>query len=440
MEEASARNEREGTVRSRRLAAFALTTFGCKVNQVETQVLRERLLGRGLREVDARDGPDLLVVNTCCVTSRGAAESRRYARGMAARYPETRVVVTGCHADVEPEDYEDAGIHLVGGNELKGSLLARLGLGEDGAPFHDATVSGAGGRTRVTVKIQDGCHQRCSYCIVPTARPELRSKDPDVVVREVAGLVERGTREVVLTGIHLGAYGREARREDALAEVVRRLLDETGVPRLRLSSLEAREVTPALLELLATRHDRLAPHLHLPLQSGSDAVLRRMRRPSSAGAYRETVARIRERVPEPALTTDVIVGFPGETEEEAAETLRLCDEIGFLKIHVFRYSDRPGTRACALSGEVPAPVARERSRRVEAVADRTGAAFRDRFLGRTVPVLVENRRRPETGLLTGLTDRYLRVDLPGEDDRMNEIVPVRVASREGDRLLGTPAA
>jgi threonylcarbamoyladenosine tRNA methylthiotransferase MtaB len=359
---------------------------------------------------------------------------------MAARHPDSAVVVTGCHADSDPGDYEDAGIALVAGNAAKGDLLARLGLGPahgDG-PFHEATVRAAGHRTRAFVKVQDGCHLRCAYCIIPSVRPDLLSKAPDTVVDEVADLVRSGFREVVLTGIHLGAYGRDLDGTDALADLVSRLLDETALPRLRLSSIEVGEVSDRLLDLWATRHDRLVPHLHVPLQSGSDRVLRAMRRRYRVAAYRELIRRVGDAVPEPALATDVIVGFPGESPADFEETLDLCASVGFLKIHVFPFSVRRGTPAAALPGRVPGPEIRERAARLEAVGRATGDAFRARFVGRSVPVLVENRRRSD-GRLTGLSDRYVRVDLEGDDRLMNTIVPVQIRSLDADRARGLPA-
>jgi threonylcarbamoyladenosine tRNA methylthiotransferase MtaB len=428
----------------------ALVTFGCKVNQYETQILRERLCALGLTEVSPKESPDLLVVNTCTVTSRAGAQSRRYARSAAARNPLTRVVVTGCHVDSDPEDYEDLGIHLVAGNAAKGDLAGLLGLVEptgDTDSFHEATVRHAGARTRATVKVQDGCDAGCAYCIIPSVRPDLVSKSPDRAVDEVRGLVSAGYREVVLTGIHLGAYRRERGEADALAGLVARLLDETDVARLRLSSIEVGEVSPLLLSLMRERRDRFAPHLHLPLQSGDDAVLSRMRRRYRIADYMACVERVREVVDDPAITTDVIVGFPGETEAEFETTAKLCERAGFLKIHVFPYSDRRGTRASSLPDKVHGVTMRERVGRLDEIGAAGGRAFRERFLGRVVPVLVERRPRRENGRLTGLTDRYVRVDLAPMDgamtetDRlMNTIVPVLIEDLGPDRAYGRPTA
>ncbi len=411
-------------------------TFGCKVNQYETQVLRERARAGGYRESDGE--AELIVVNTCTVTGRGGEKARRAVRRLARENPGARILVTGCYAASDRATVRTlprvAGVY---GPAEREDLLERLGPGPRGA-FIERRVLGFRGHTRAFVKIQDGCPLRCSYCIIPAVRPRPASKHPDTVVREVRALVEAGHREVILTGIHLGAYGGDrpvSRGEGALAELVRRILDETDLPRLRLSSLEVHEADGPLLELLAGR-PRLAPHLHLPLQSGSPRILRRMRRRYDPEEFRERVGAIRKAIPDVALSTDVIVGFPGETEEDFAATLRMMRECRFMRTHVFPFSPRPGTPAADLPRPVPGPEIRRRAAECAREGRVLARAFALGLAGRTARPLLESRR--VRGFLTGLTGRYVRVFLEGPDAWMNRILPVRLEAPVAGGLRARP--
>jgi threonylcarbamoyladenosine tRNA methylthiotransferase MtaB len=411
-------------------------TFGCKVNQYDTQVLREKARRSGITESDA--DADVIVVNTCTVTGHGAALARKAVRRLAREHPRARILVTGCYAVSDPE--EAATLPHVAGvlpNEQKARLARILGGTEDRRPFIEQTVEGLRRHTRAFVKVQDGCPLRCAYCIVPRVRPAVISKAPDTALAEVRSLVARGHREVVLTGIHLGAYGRDsgpAARGGTLVGLVRRILAETDLERLRISSLEANEVTDDLIELLAGE-PRLAPHLHLPLQSGSPRVLRRMRRRYGPEEYLGTVERIRSRVAGIAFSTDVIVGFPGETRKDHRATLAVMRHAEVMRTHVFPFSPRPGTPAASFDGAVGSREVRARAAEAESEGRRLARAFVLARRGGPATVLVEGRaggpgpsvadEARRGGALSGFTEHYVRVSLEGTDDLVGRLVPIR---------------
>ncbi len=399
-------------------------TFGCKVNQYDTQVLRELALRNGFREVE-KDA-DLIVVNTCTVTEHGGALARKAVRRLARENPDARIFVTGCYAVSDPEAAADLpNVVAVVGNDDKTELLGLLGEPSD-RPFIEETVSDLAHHTRAFLKVQDGCHLRCTYCIIPAVRPAVTSKRADTVVAEVRRMARVGRREVVLTGVHLGAWGRDLEKSEpraALTGLVALILDETGIERIRLSSIEANEVTPAMVRLYA-ENPRLAPHFHLPLQAGSANVLARMRRRYHPRGFLKSVAMVRDAIPDIALTTDVIVGFPGETDDDFGETLAMMREAAFMKTHVFPYSKRAGTPAATMPGQVRSREIRERAARAEALGNELARSYAESRIGTRAAALIESRR--VEGRLTGFTGRYLRVEIDGDDHHMNCIVPVRI--------------
>jgi threonylcarbamoyladenosine tRNA methylthiotransferase MtaB len=400
-------------------------TFGCKVNQYDTQVLREHAAAGGWEETDG--DADLIVVNTCTVTEHGGAEARKAVRRLARANPDARIVVTGCYAVSDPDAVADLpNVEDVVGNDDKDRLLATLSGRAADTPFIENTVTGFRDHTRAFLKIQDGCYLRCTYCIIPEVRPAVTSKRPETVVREVNDLVAEGFREVVVTGVHVGAYGRGAPgagRRDALAALLARILDETEIERVRLSSIESFEVTDELIGVYAAS-PRMAPHLHVPLQSGSARVLRDMRRRYNPAGFLKTVGRLRAALPGVALTTDAIVGFPGETEADFGETLAVLREARIMKTHVFPFSPRRGTPAAERNDPVPSAEIRRRV----AVCDEEGRRLAEDFaasrIGTEATVLAETRRL--SGKLTGFTGRYLRAYFEGGDDCMGEMVTVRI--------------
>jgi threonylcarbamoyladenosine tRNA methylthiotransferase MtaB len=400
-------------------------TFGCKVNQYDTQVLREHAASGGWEETDG--DADLIVVNTCTVTEHGGAEARKAVRRLARENPDARIVVTGCYAVSDPDHVAELpNVTDVVGNDDKDRLLATLSGSATATPFIENTVTGFRDHTRAFLKIQDGCYLRCTYCIIPEVRPAVTSKRPETVVREVNDLVASGFREVVVTGVHVGAYGREAPgagRRDALSALLAKILDETEIERVRLSSIESFEVTDELIAVYEG-NSRMAPHLHVPLQSGSARVLREMKRRYNPAGFQKTVGRLRAALPGVALTTDAIVGFPGETDADFEETLAVLREARIMKTHVFPYSPRRGTPAAERKDPVPSAEIRRRVAVCDEEGQRLAGEYAASRIGTEAVVLVETRRLG--GMLTGFTGRYLRAFFEGGDESMGEMVKVRV--------------
>ena len=419
----------------------AILTLGCKLNQADSEAIARRLVGSGVRVVDrAVRGADAFVINSCSVTHVADRKARHLLRLARRLSPGAQVILTGCYAETAPADIvASTGADLLLRNLDKPSipdrLLERLRQRGDPAvgcptPVRDSL------RTRAFVKIQEGCDEMCAFCIVPYTRGRERSVPLARVVEEVLARQEEGVLEVVLTGTQLGNYGRDLGwRETGPRLLLEALLERTSVPRIRLSSLQAQDISARLLRLWQDR--RLCPHFHLPLQSGSDPVLRRMRRRYSADQFRRAVEMIREHVPDVAITTDVIAGFPGESEEDFQATHRLCREVGFAAVHAFPYSRRPGTGATLMRWHLAPPLKRARLERLLALGRASAGAFRRRFLGRTMAVLWEQAK---DGRWQGLTANYIRVYTSAGDDLANRLVPTRLLALDGDDVVGTPAA
>ena len=414
--------------------SFHIISLGCKVNQYEGQAIRERLVCLGYAETPLGQCPEVVIVNTCTVTARADEKCRKAVRRARRASPGAKVIVTGCAAVTSPETYEampEVDLVLTKA-QMPHAASALAGWAPREGDIFDLRISAFARHTRAFLKIQDGCDAFCSYCIVPYARGAPRSRPLAEVREEAHRLVDHGHREIVLTGIHLGLYGRDLGGPD-LCDAVRAVLSVRGVARLRLSSIEGPEVPDRLLDLLAD-DPRLCPHLHLPLQSGDDGVLAAMNRRYTADEFLAVVEAARRRLSRPAVTTDVMAGFPGETDEQFANTLRVCREAGFSRMHVFRYSPRPGTPA-AERAPVPVRAAREREAQALALADELGLAYRRRFVGEEVMALVETRRDRKTGNLIGLTPRYVSVRFPGPDALMGRFVNVRVLAADAEGLI-----
>jgi len=422
----------------------AVLTLGCKLNQADSQALARELLSHGCRVIQRPAPADAYVINSCSVTHVADRKSRHLVRLARRLSPNAIVVLAGCYAASDQADLaERIGADLVVSNGDKASLaqelLSRLG---DGSRCH-VPLTPDGFRTRAFVKIQEGCNEVCSFCVVPRTRGRERSVPIERVVAEVLARHAEGVQEVVLTGTQLGNYGRDLGDPCGPTPLLAALLSCTAVPRLRLSSLQAQDIHQGLLRLW---HDpRLCRHSHLPIQSGSDRVLAAMRRRYSGRQFLQAASLIRERVPDAAITTDVMVGFPGETEADFQETYRLCQEVGFAAIHVFPYSRRPGTAAALMSDQVPAPVKRHRLERMLALARSSADAFRARFHGRTMAVLWEEARPRRGGrtLWQGLTDNYLRVYTDAEISAVgppggNRLLWTRLGRAAADGLWGEP--
>ncbi|MGC9399626.1 MAG: tRNA (N(6)-L-threonylcarbamoyladenosine(37)-C(2))-methylthiotransferase MtaB [Anaerolineae bacterium] len=407
-----------------------LDTLGCRLNAAESEELARRFLGAGCTLVHAPAEAEVIVLNTCAVTAQAAKRSRHRLRALHRASPHAQIAAIGCWVTVHPHEVRDyPGVSWVLPNAEKAHAVERiLGRTADPAPWRP----GVWRHTRVFLGVQDGCDHACTYCITRVLRGPARSRPLDEVVRSVQTLVAQDAQEVVLTGVSLGAYGHDLGRSEGLAELVAALLDRTEVPRLRLSSIEPWDVSDALLR--QWENPRLCRQLHIPLQSGSDRVLRRMGRRITTTAFSELVARARDFVPEMAVTTDVLVGFPGETEAAFEESLAFVEELAFARLHVFRYSERAGTPAVRLPGRVPHRVRTARSKRMRRLGRRLSAAYRKRFVGRVLPVLWE--QRDAEGRWHGLTDTYLAVTTCSEDDLYNRITPVRLCAVEGRSLVG----
>ena len=400
-------------------------TLGCKVNQYETEYLREGLLGIGFADAGADEPADLCIVNTCTVTQEGDSKSRQVIRRLARKNPSARIVVMGCYATRAPDEVAalpNVSEVVTDKRELP-DLLARFGVTEI-----PTGISGFGRRHRAYVKVQDGCMLRCSFCIIPYVRPQLASRPVEHIVDEVRRLVAGGYREVVLTGIHLGHYGVDWNRNlpkerwTRLSHLIRRLIAVRGDFRIRLSSIEATEVTRELIEVLAENPDRVCPHLHISMQSGSDRVLRRMRRRWGRQRFIDRCRLLQERLDEPAITTDVIVGFPGETDAEFDETVDACRTVGFSKIHIFPFSGRRGTPAAELPAQCPAELKRQRVQALADVERQTQEAYFARLRGKQLRVLVETNL--DDGSVTGTACRYAPVLLAEESASPGQLVNV----------------
>jgi threonylcarbamoyladenosine tRNA methylthiotransferase MtaB len=393
-----------------RVRSVRFVTYGCKANQYDTQVLREALVRRGLAEQDRE--ADLVVVNTCTVTAEAGRKARQLIRRIGRETPQARIAVTGCLAESEPEVLRTLpGVDWVLGNgEAKRPVNFLRELGHEVDPEElgiPAGVTEFAGHTRAFLKIQDGCDMACAFCIIPKVRGASRSRPAEELEAEVTRLVRSGHVEVVLCGIHIGHWGLDL--GSSLADLVRRLAqlevrgeDGEALPfRVRLSSIEATEVDDALLEVMAARPERIAPHLHMPMQSGSDAVLARMNRWYDRATYLEACHRIRARLDRPAFTADVLVGFPGEGEAEFAETLAAVHEAGFARLHVFPFSPRPGTAAESMHDRPAPEEVRERRAALSEAADAVAQDYAARLEGARDTVVLEG--------FVGLSGRYQRV-------------------------------
>ncbi len=413
-----------------------VSSLGCKLNQSEMDSLAGQLARAGHEVVVSPTEADLCILNTCAVTHVAAQKSRQALRRLHRENPAAQLLVTGCYAELTPAELADLpGVELVAGNRQKEHLAALIGggptLGQvSGAPLPHT-------RTRAFVKIQDGCDNACTYCVIHVARGPQRSHPPDRVLAEVRERLAAGHKEIVLTGVHIGAYGhdRDGDMGSDLWTLVARILAETDAPRLRLSSIEPWDLPEQALALWGD--PRLCRHLHLPLQSGCDATLRRMNRHYTTAEFAALVAAARAAIPDLAVTTDVIVGFPGESEADFAASLAFVQAMGFSRVHVFPYSLRQGTPAARMEGQVPAPIKAERARAMRAAAAKASRAFRQRFVGRTMTVLWESSRPGDKGLTwSGLTDNYQRVQAVSALDVANRLTATRLEATSGTGLWG----
>ncbi|MES9968585.1 MAG: tRNA (N(6)-L-threonylcarbamoyladenosine(37)-C(2))-methylthiotransferase MtaB [Candidatus Thiodiazotropha sp.] len=414
-----------------------LKTLGCRLNEAEMETWSREFQARGHRMTQQVDEADLLVVNTCAVTEEAVRKSRKLLSRSSRQNPDARLVVSGCYASLNPDSTaEIEGVDLVVNNQDKGRLVEivseklDLSVMPESAIEGDATGLLSRGRQRAFIKVQDGCRYRCTFCIVTLARGEERSRPAEDIITEIKHLQTQGIQEAVLTGVHIGGYGCDI--DSSISDLIRRILRETEIPRLRIGSIEPWDIPGDFWSLFD--NPRFMPHLHLPLQSGSDSVLRRMARRCRRDEYRQLVKQARERVPDINITTDIIVGFPGETEAEWRQTLEFVEEIGFGDLHIFAFSPRQGTKAANLPDPLSRDVKRQRSQSLHRLAEALKLQTLRSYLGRTLPVLIEGSDERGWG---GYTPNYLRVTVSGPDgiDLKNRIVEVLLCEIDAERQL-----
>lgn len=410
-------------------------TLGCKVNQYETEYLRNALHRIGYRDAGENEIADLVILNTCTVTAQSDLKSRKLVRKSIRENPGAEIVVMGCWASREPEEVRKIpGIgEIITDKRRFPEFLKNRGLVEI-----PPGIESFGERHRAYVKVQDGCKVGCAYCIIPKVRPHLSSRSLENILEEISVLAKRGYAEIVLTGIHLGHYGIDLQPQISLTQLLRSVLQRIrrdSLPsRIRLSSLEAVEVPGELIELFTEYPEELCPHLHLSIQSGSDEVLRMMKRRYSSESFTEKCRDIQGRIPDLALTTDIIVGFPGESEIHFEQTSRMVERIGFSKVHIFRFSAREGTVAENLPDQVSSQVKKDRAGRLQRIADRLRVSYARSLLGKSAQVLIESVE--SGGFLSGTCGRYMKVRLFAPKNRPGQLLQVRILEQHGEDLAG----
>ncbi len=427
------------------MKTFATYTLGCKVNQYETQAIEGMFLERGYRLVPFDEKADLYIINTCTVTHISDRKSRQMIRHAKKTNPSCLVVVTGCYAQVAPQEIAAIeGVALVCGTNEKNQILELIARHTKGSAetrvgnimrmrsFESMQAAVPAERFRAYIKIQEGCSEFCTYCIIPYARGPIRSRSLEEIRREAEFLAGQGVREVILTGIHVAAYGKDFKDGTDLLHAIEAASSPSGICRVRLSSIEPMKLTREFAKSLR-QYPKLCPHFHLSLQSGCDETLRRMNRKYTCAQYREIAEGLRNEFPDAAVTTDIMVGFPGETDEEFMQSYRFAQEIAFAQMHVFPYSRRRGTKADRMENQIPDPVKEERSHKMLELDHICRTAFLKQFLGRDLEVLFE---REKNGFLDGKAPNYLTVRIPAGEGRPGEIKWVHIEAVEQGRLFG----
>lgn len=427
----------------------AITTLGCRANQYDSSAMEDILIEGGLQVVSPSAVADAYIINTCTVTGSTDSQSRQEIRKLKRRNKDAVIIVTGCYAEVSAEEVaEIEGVDFVLGNPEKSKVLECIEAGRGGVVnmsktsvsedlglmelrVKDSTVKKSHKRTRANLKIQDGCDRTCSFCIIPKARGASRSVPVAGLLEELKALSNAGFREVILTGIHLGGYGRDLLPQKSTMTSLLKDMSELGLPmRLRISSLDPDEVTEELVDLLASEAV-ICNHMHLALQSGSDKILKSMNRPYNAERFREVVESLAGGVKDISIGADVIVGFPGESEADFIETFNMIEALPLAYLHVFPYSERSGTEAATMSGQVDARIIKERAKRLRMLGEQKCLEFYGKFIDKKVEVLVESGRNEKSGLLKGRTNNYIPILIDGGDELKGTIVKVLL---RGDEL------
>jgi len=419
----------------------AFHTLGCKVNHYETEAIWQLFKQEGYERVDFEENADVYVINTCTVTNTGDKKSRQVIRRAIRKNPDAVICVTGCYAQTSPaEIMAIPGVDIVVGTQDRVKMLEYIEqYRKERQPinavknimknrvYEELDVPYFTDRTRASLKIQEGCNNFCTFCIIPWARGLMRSRDPKEVIRQAQQLVDAGYKEIVLTGIHTGGYGQDL-KDYNLAMLLRDIEEQVvGIKRLRISSIEASQLTDEVIDVI--RHSKIiVRHMHVPIQSGSDTVLKRMRRKYTMDQFAERITKLKEVLPDLAITSDVIVGFPGETEEEFMETYNFIKEHKFSELHVFPYSKRTGTPAARMEDQVDEDIKNERVHRLIALSDQLAKEYASRFENEVLEVIPEEKYKedPNSGLYEGYTDNYLKVVFPATEDMVGKIVKVKI--------------
>jgi len=427
----------------------AIHSLGCKLNQTEAMSMRYKLVKSGYEIVPINDSAHIFIINTCTVTSKSDTHARQFVRKIIKRNPDAFIIVTGCYPQINPEAFKNiAGVDLIIGNVEKKNILeftqnadkrekplVRISDISKKKTFDDAEYSTFGNYTRAFVKIQDGCDSACSFCIVRFARGPNRSAPPELILNRIENLARTGYKEIVLTGIHLGTYGNDFNGDWNLASLLREICLIKDLPQLRLSSIEPAEFTDDLIHTI-TSEPKIAKHFHIPLQSGSKEILRRMNRHYNPDLYRELVRKIKSLCPEASIGADVLIGFPGESDEDFAKTKGLIESTPLSYLHVFSYSKREGTPAAKMSNQIPPEVKKERSKILRMLGKRIWKEFCSEHIGRKEKFLILTSRDEKTGLLRGLSHNYLRILTEGDNSHMNQFRSIKILDFADNMLYG----
>ncbi len=430
---------------------FSIKTLGCKVNQAESEAIAQDLLSSDWSTTTGCDKAEVCIVNTCTVTQKASMQSRQAIRKAIRSNPKARIIVTGCYAQTAPQEiHQIDGVDYVVGHDKKLSIRRLINTKGNEAPhtqvssFNDIRNSRqfklmptaiSAPRTRPFLKIQDGCDAFCTYCIVPYARGRSRSMPLDNILQSIQQLAEADFHEVVLTGIHLGAYGRDLSPVANLAALLRRIQALKLIDRVRLSSIEPLELTHEIIQLVA-ESDMFCRHFHIPLQSGDDRILKKMGRPYSRQIFHDLVVKIQELMPDAAIGADTLIGFPGENDTAFENTYNLIKDLPLSYLHVFPFSVRSGTPAAEFTDNIPHEIIKDRCEQMRSLGLDKRISFYREFIGKKMPLLIETKRDGATGLLKGVSSNYLPVLIDGKDDPKNKIVDVKIEKLEGDKLFG----
>ena len=432
----------------------AFHTLGCKLNFAETSTIARQLTGAGYQKVSFDEPAHVYIINTCSVTENADREGKFHVKRAMKANPDGLVVILGCYAQLKPEEISAiTGVDLVLGAKEKFNILSYLDdlqKSENHGIIHSCEIDEAdffigsysiGDRTRAFLKVQDGCDYKCTYCTIPLARGISRSDTIESVVKNATEISQKGIKEIVLTGVNIGDYGKgefgNKKHEHTFLDLISELDQVKGIERIRISSIEPNLLKNESIELVA-KSKRFVPHFHIPLQSGSDDLLKKMKRRYMSGLYSDRVAKIREVMPDSCIGVDVIVGFPGETEEKFLETYNFLNELPISYLHVFTYSERENTEAVEMDGVIPIPERKRRNKMLRILSEKKKMAFYETQLGKTLPVLWEHENK--NGLMFGFTENYVRVQKPFDINSVNEIEFLKLAKIESDGTVSVLAA